>query len=205
MLVTAATAVAVAVASSEIIGNDVEVEVEVDVDVKAQSENAFAYEPSYLPPSYDSDNVDDYEEKKIDEKIDETIDLLNLNAPDSDGDVNGANSDDDTCEARVKNGECNSNPNEMVNNCLKECFEWKDFGAFGYYVGKKYYDDDDDDEDDEDDDGNDSTFLDCRDVHEEDDELLSCEEYEQQGDCASDPGFMLFKCAKTCLVCREQG
>ena len=127
---------------------------DVDADVQVlvspdQIPNSNAHEPSYLPPGYD--------------------DNFNIESNDDNATL--------PCETRVQNGECNSNPLEMIKYCLMECFEGGDFGSIGYYEK----------------DDNDHDHLACVNIHEEDEEeeLLSCEGYEDIGECASDPGFML--------------
>lgn len=96
------------------------------------------------------------------------------------------------CAAKVENGKCNSNPSFMLKNCRKECFDDKDFASFGYFI-----DEHDDDE------VKRKAKLGCVDLFEEDEDSESCEVFAENGDCLLNPGFMLWNCAKSCLVCRD--
>ncbi len=109
---------------------------------------------------------------------------------DDNGDIN--------CHEKVENGECNSSPHEMTKNCLMECFESGDFGAFGFYADEEY----------EDEEMRRKDNVRCHDVHkyeEYEEDVDSCEDLAMSGECAIAPDFMLFQCAKSCFACREKG
>ena len=80
----------------------------------------------------------------------------------------------------------------MLKNCRQECFNDDKFATVGYFpeldeeIKRKAH-------------------LRCDDIHEEDEESLSCDEYADRGECLTTPGFMLYKCARSCLVCFEPG
>lgn len=95
-----------------------------------------------------------------------------------------------SCSTKVENGECNSNPNYMMKHCLQECFESNDFATVGYYAEDNIKR---------------IEHTNCVDIHEENEDLDSCEIMADLGECAMDPGFMIFNCAKSCLVCIEPG
>ena len=105
-----------------------------------------------------------------------------------------------SCYQRVQNGECNSNPTYMIQHCLHDCFESKDFGTVGYYSNST-----------QEVNGNHPRqrieFTNCVDLHEGDDEeeIDSCQDMALVGECAIDPGYMIYNCAKSCLVCVDPG
>lgn len=97
-----------------------------------------------------------------------------------------------SCEAKVSNGECNSNPTYMLKNCRRECFKDEKFATVGYFpeideeIKRK-------------------SQLRCDDIHVEDEESDSCEDYADRSECFTSPGFMLYKCARSCMVCFDPG
>lgn len=98
----------------------------------------------------------------------------------------------ESCEAKVSNGECNSNPTYMLKNCRQECFKDEEFATIGYFSEL-------------DEEIKIKSQLRCDDIHVEDEESDSCEDYADRSECLTSPGFMLFKCARSCLVCSEPG
>ena len=95
---------------------------------------------------------------------------------------------------------CNSIPSIVPRSCMKRCFDHNSFATFGYYI----------EEDNKTNHGEQISKrngnLRCVDFHEEDDDNSnSCETFVEKGDCVLNPGFMLYHCAKSCLVCREPG
>ena len=149
-------------------------------------------EPSYLPSPASSSPAND--------------DASPSNDVDSDPDHDIDNDSGDSCSMRVKNGECNSNPTWMLNNCRTSCLENNQglVGTVGYFTNNN-----------DNSEGYRKHFLKCLDLYEgndsddedEDDENNSdsCENYASAGECLIDPGFMLYNCAKSCLVCFEPG
>ena len=100
-------------------------------------------------------------------------------------------SDEIDCPTKVKNGECDSNPILMLNQCRDECFDENgdvEVGAIGYFqtmrIAKDYK---------------------CHDLYEEDADDDSCEDMAGMDHCALNPFFMLYQCAKSCLVCVKPG
>ena len=98
--------------------------------------------------------------------------------------------DEASCLIKVEEGQCNLNPTYMLRHCLQECFDSDDFGTEGYFSEDKLRD---------------IEFSNCVDIHEESEDVESCEDMKEKGECAMDPGYMIWNCASTCLVCVEPG
>ncbi len=98
----------------------------------------------------------------------------------------------ESCEAKVQSGKCNSDPIYMLKNCLDECFKSEDLATVGYYPEESLEK---------------IEFSTCSDIHEEDEDedIESCVVMAGSGECLLDPGYMIFNCAQSCLVCVEPG
>ena len=96
-----------------------------------------------------------------------------------------------SCEIKANAGECNSNPTYMLEHCSMECYQSADLATIGYYGGGKQV----------------MSKLKCENIHEvfDDKGKESCDNMAAMGECASDPGFMLFNCAKSCYSCVGPG
>ena len=104
--------------------------------------------------------------------------------------IGEAEEDEASCLIKVKEGQCNLNPTYMLKHCRLECFDSDDFGTVGYFSEDNLKD---------------IEFSNCVDIHEESEDVESCEEMKGKGECAMNPGYMIFNCAFTCFVCVEPG
>jgi len=96
------------------------------------------------------------------------------------------------CDTKVENGECNSNPYLMLKHCMTECLDDGDLATIGYFQESDVISEGD--------------SIGCFDTRlSEDEEDATCEDLAMNGDCVNNPGFMLFYCANSCMVCYEPG
>lgn len=124
-----------------------------------------------------------------------------------------ANDDEYHCQEIVRNGGCNLNPTETLSKCKRECFNDDQFASFGYFqsmnsLGNNDIEGYEGQDNEKERDMERKANLRCVDLYDErkdDGDDNSCAELVEDGRCADEPGFMLFQCTKSCLVCKEPG
>mmetsp|Transcript_2884 Transcript_2884/g.6020 ORF Transcript_2884/g.6020 Transcript_2884/m.6020 type:complete len:663 (-) Transcript_2884:56-2044(-) len=93
------------------------------------------------------------------------------------------------CAERATAGDCNYDINAMLGRCVRSCLATPDLGGVGYF-------DDNGDDDDEDDECEDSLPS---------EEVRTCEEHVEDGDCWKYSEYMSEVCPKSCAICIPVG